>query len=45
MHIQDKKKKKSLSHYVHNTTIKYTNFIISQVSINFKISNKLNFYF
>ena len=28
-----------------NTTIKYTNFTISQVSINFKISNKLNFYF
>ena len=45
MHIQGKKKKKSLLHYVHNTTLQFTNFIISQLPINYKVSNKLNFYF
>ena len=44
MHIQGKKKKKLL-HYVHNTTLQFTNVIISQLPINFKVSNKLNFYF
>ena len=43
-HIEGKKKK-SLLHYVHNTTLQFTNFIISQLPINFKVSNKLNFYF
>ena len=43
MHIQGKKKK-SLLHYVHNTTLQFTNFIISQLPVNFKVSNKLNFY-
>ena len=32
-------------HYVHNTTLQFTNVIISQLPINFKVSNKLNFYF
>ena len=44
MHIQGKKKK-SLLHFVHNTTLQFTNFIISKLPINFKVSNKLNFYF
>ena len=44
MHVQGEKKN-SLLHYVHNTTLQFTNFIISQLPINFKVSNKLNFYF
>ena len=32
-------------HFVHNTTLQFTNFIISQLPINYKVSNKLNFYF
>ena len=43
MHIQGKKKKIIVA--LHNTTLQFTNFIISQLPINFKVSNKLNFYY
>ena len=41
MHIQGKKKKKII---VALCTLQFTNFIISQLPINFRVSNKLNFY-